>query len=87
MSTGSHFTCRCVTPEPFSGKVRFNLAEKQKEGRRGVWGTLRGIWDGGRGKIRMSEFAQLVSVLPMLYVSLSIFLLFPKTLLWNAKLC
>lgn len=78
-----------MTPEPFSGKVRFNLAEKQKEGRRGVRGTLRGIWDGGRGKIRMSEFALLVSVLPMLYVSLSlsIFFLFPKTLLQNAKLC
>lgn len=63
-----------MTPEPFSGKVRFNLSEKQEEGSKGVGGTLKGIWDGGRGKKkkRMSEFALLASTLSMLYVSLSV---------------
>lgn len=55
MSAGSHFTCRCVTPEPFSGKVRFNLTEKQKEGRRGARGTLGGEQDGGREKKKKEE--------------------------------
>lgn len=47
---GSHFTCRCVTPEPFSGKVRFNLTEKQEEGDKGGKGHLKGNLGWGRGK-------------------------------------
>lgn len=54
MSAGSHFTCRCVTPEPFSGKVRFNLIEKLVEGIKGGKGHLRGspgLGEGVKNKI------------------------------------
>lgn len=59
-----------MTPEPFSGKVRFNLIEKQEEGIRGGKGHLKGNQGWGREKKRMFKFARFVSAPTMLWVSL-----------------
>lgn len=60
ISAGSHFTCRCVTPEPFSGKVRFNLQEG------GAPGGKAGIGGGMGKKTGSSKFRRLCQSAPPL---------------------